>query len=193
MPQIEIPEDIWHQYNKLREHFGFSGEADFLKFCLDAAQGRYWLAAGAIVTRNDSEILMVGNNYGEDELIWNLPGGAVDPGEDLLAAVARELYEETGITALEVGPLSWVVQGILKHDRPFIIAFVFEILAWEGEVSVANEVDHGDVQQAKFVPYADAVKCMIPGNQTAFRNWLKNSADTPRIYLASPEGTRSVK
>ena len=196
MPYFEIPEDIWNKYNDLRECFGFSTDADFLKFCLDAAQGRYWLAVSAIVTRNDPrggrEILMVGNDYGRDELIWNLPGGAVDPGEDLLEALSRELYEETGITALEVGSLSWVVQGILKHSRPFIIALAFEITAWEGEVSVENEVDHGDVQQAKFVPFEDAVECMIPGNQTAFRNWLANPVDSPHIYLTSPEGTKSV-
>jgi len=193
MPEIEIPDDIWKQYSALRERFGFLTDADFLKFCLEAAQGRYWLAVSAIVTRNNREILMVGNDYGQDTLIWNLPGGAVDLGEDLLQAVARELYEETSVTALEIGRLAWIVQGVRENDRPFIIAFTFEIIAWEGEVSIVNEVDHGDVQQAKFVPFEDAFECMIPGNRSAFRDWLQSSANFPRIYLTSPQGTKQVK
>ena len=205
MPKIEIPEELRNQYYAIKDRFGFFSDAEFLKFCLDAVQGRYWLAVSAIVTRNnrwrnrqnghqsDREILMVGNDYGGDALVWNLPGGAVDPGEDLLEAVARELHEETGITALEIGSLAWVVQGVRQNDRPFIIAFAFEITAWEGEVSVANEVDHGDVQQAKFVPFDEAVACMIPGNQTAFRNWMSNPTEKPRLYLTAPTGTRSVQ
>ena len=192
MPNIEISNELFNQFTSLKELFNFTSNAELVKFCLDAIQSRYWLAVSAIVTRDD-EILMVGNDYGKEDLVWNLPGGAVDLGEDLLQAVARELHEETGITALEVGPLSWVVQGVRKGDRPFIIAFAFEITAWEGEVSLDNEVDHGDVQQVKFIPFEDAVKCMIPGNQAAFRDWLENSEEIPRIYLTSPEGTRRVK
>ena len=193
MPIIEITNEQYQQFQQLREHFNFSNESDFLNFCLDAAQSRYWLAVSAIVTRGDDEILMVGNDYGEDDLIWNLPGGAVDLGEDLVEAVARELHEETGITALEIGPLAWVVQGVRANDRPFIIAFAFEIRRWEGEVSVDNEVDHGDVQQAKFIPFRDAQTCMIPGNQTAFCHWLADPENIPRIYRTSPEGTTILK
>ena len=33
-----------------------------------------------------------------------IPGGGIDPGEDSATAVARELYEETGIENAEIGP-----------------------------------------------------------------------------------------
>ena len=193
MPHINVSEEQYQRFLTLRNHFSFPKDADFLSYCLDAAQSRYWLAVSASVTRGDDKILMVGNDYGGNELIWNFPGGAVDLGEDLTEAVTRELFEETGITALEVGPLAWVVQGVLKNDRPFIIAFAFEITAWEGEVSIDNEVDHGDVQQAHFVPFEDAIECMIPGNQVAFRNWLANPDNIPHIYRTSPEGTKLIK
>jgi len=37
-----------------------------------------------------------------------IPGGGIDPGEDSAQAVARELYEETGIADAEIGPVIWV-------------------------------------------------------------------------------------
>lgn len=36
-----------------------------------------------------------------------IPGGGIDPGEDSAQAVARELYEETGIGDAEIGPVVW--------------------------------------------------------------------------------------
>jgi ADP-ribose pyrophosphatase YjhB (NUDIX family) len=153
MPNIEIPDELWGEITAQQALFNFPTQVDFLEFCLDIAQTRYWPAVGAIVTRNDCEILLVGNDYGGEELIWNLPGGAVDPGENMIQAVARELHEETGITALEIGPLAWIVQAIQEGERPFIIGFAFEVPSWEGAVSLENEVAHGDVQQAAFVRF----------------------------------------
>lgn len=40
---------------------------------------------------------MVKENRGHD--FWKLPGGYVEPGEDITAAVEREVLEETGIVA----------------------------------------------------------------------------------------------
>ena len=192
MPNIEIPDELWEKITAQQARFAFPSQTDLLAFYLEIAQTRYWPAVGAIVTRNNAEILLVGNDYGRDELVWNLPGGAVDPGEDLIQAVSRELFEETGLTALEIGPLAWIVQAVLADMRPFIIGFAFEVTAWQGQVSIENEVDHGDVQQAKFVPFDDAVECMIEGNRTALRDWLADPNDIPRIYLSTPECVRKV-
>jgi ADP-ribose pyrophosphatase YjhB (NUDIX family) len=192
MPSIEIPEDLWNQINTLSGQFGFHNTAEFLRYSLEATQTRYCPAVSAIVTWEGREVLMVGNDYGEDDLVWNLPGGAVDPGEDLVQAVKRELHEETGLNALEVGPLSWVVQINGQNNKPFIIVFAFTITAWEGEISLDNEVDHGDVQQAQFMPYAKALDCMIYGNQVAFRDWLAEPQNVPRLYFAASGIVREI-
>ena len=38
---------------------------------------------------------------------WEIPGGGIGRGEDSAIAAARELYEETGIDSIEMGPVIW--------------------------------------------------------------------------------------
>ena len=68
---------------------------------------RVEVAVGAIVRRGD-ELLLV--RRGREPAVgeWSVPGGRVEPGEMLMEAVVRELYEETGLRGV-CGPLvGWV-------------------------------------------------------------------------------------
>ena len=41
---------------------------------------------------------------------WEIPGGGVDRGEEIEAAVRRELWEEAGIRDADIGPCVWTQQ-----------------------------------------------------------------------------------
>jgi ADP-ribose pyrophosphatase YjhB (NUDIX family) len=66
-------------------------------------------AVGAVVTRGDGQLLLIkrGNEPGRG--LWSLPGGRIEPGESDVAAVAREVLEETGLV-VTVGELAGRVQ-----------------------------------------------------------------------------------
>jgi 8-oxo-dGTP pyrophosphatase MutT (NUDIX family) len=55
---------------------------------------------------------------------WHLPGGGVEPGETLLAALARELAEEGNITFAYAPPLHGVFFNSLVSRRDHVAVFV---------------------------------------------------------------------
>jgi 8-oxo-dGTP pyrophosphatase MutT (NUDIX family) len=76
------------------------------------------------VVVHDGRVLLLLNERGE----WDLPGGRPDPGEDLRVAVAREVREETGLSA-EVGAaldehLFEVLPGRFVRILPFACRLV---------------------------------------------------------------------
>lgn len=68
--------------------------------------------------------------HGVGEVIWQLPGGLAEPGEELMAAALRELREETGFAPAEVNEKSvrylgsvWDNPGLGAGESHFIAAW----------------------------------------------------------------------
>ena len=56
-------------------------------------------AAAALVCRENGALLMVeAYRYITDSIGWEIPAGSIDPDEEICAAAAREVLEETGYT-----------------------------------------------------------------------------------------------
>ena len=55
-------------------------------------------SAGGVIENTEGKIVVVSQRGTS----WSLPKGHIEDGEDILAAAKREIYEETGITELEL-------------------------------------------------------------------------------------------
>ncbi|MGO8950342.1 MAG: NUDIX hydrolase [Ktedonobacterales bacterium] len=57
-------------------------------------------SVGVIAINENGELLILQEySYPPDEIMWQLPGGGMEPGEDIVTAANRELGEESGYTA----------------------------------------------------------------------------------------------
>ena len=67
-------------------------------------------SAGGVVLNAQGQILVV-NQRGKS---WSLPKGHIEPGEDVLAAARREIYEESGLKELVL------IRPLGSYERPRI-------------------------------------------------------------------------
>lgn len=93
----------------------------------------YRLSAHAVIVNAAGEVLMLEATYGEKR--WGLPGGALEPGETIHDAVARECMEELGC-AVGVGPLT----GVYYHSEVGSHTFIFRCTLPAGsEIQLSDE------------------------------------------------------
>jgi 8-oxo-dGTP diphosphatase len=81
------------------------------------------VAVAAIVFDPAGRVLLIERGRPPGVGLWSVPGGKVEPGESLAAAVVREVAEETGV-AVEVGPLVEVVERIGAEHHYVILDYL---------------------------------------------------------------------
>ncbi len=82
---------------------------------------------GAVVLDDAGRLLLVRRRNAPGRGLWSVPGGRVEPGESLPAAVAREVREETGLTVRvgeEVGRLTIPGDGVVYDVADFACTLV---------------------------------------------------------------------
>lgn len=84
----------------------------------------------AVLTQADGRVLLARRPPGKAYAgYWEFPGGKVEPGESLEAALARELHEELGI-AIEA-PCRWITRVFVYPHATVRLNF-FRVFAWQG-------------------------------------------------------------
>lgn len=116
----------------------------------------------AVIERADGTFLLAQRPAGKVYAgYWEFPGGKVEPGEPLAAALARELHEELGIDVEIAHP--WIVR-IYTYPHAKVRLHFFRVRAWQGE-------PHGKEQQRLAWQRASAVEVapLLPANAPVLR------------------------
>lgn len=133
-----------------------------------------FLGAFALM-ESEHGILMVQNERvigGRSVRVWDLPGGQVEPGEELRETLARELREEVGVRpASDDAPFLFMQEGVrtIAGRRAFAWrSFFFSVPEWIGEPAAGSEV-----LAIRFVPRDQISEVLTAPYHDSFHEWLR--------------------
>ena len=117
------------------------------------------VGVAAVIFRGE-EVLLVRRGQEPARDSWSLPGGLVELGETLAAAIQRELAEETGLTVTLLG-IAAVAERIFP-DPDGRIAYHYVLVDYlcdylEGELTPGS-----DITAARFVSLSDLAGFDLP-------------------------------
>jgi 8-oxo-dGTP diphosphatase len=112
------------------------------------------VAVGVLI-RADGQFLLTSRPPGKVyEGYWEFPGGKLEPGESVEAALRRELHEEIGITIGAVQP--WKTE-MMDYPHALVRLNFCKVFAWEGELQMREG------QQFAWQSLPVQVKPVLPG------------------------------
>ena len=133
------------------------------------------LGAIAVVLDQD-KVLLVRRKNPPDAGLWGFPGGHVDPGETALDAAARELAEETGVSARPVRYLTNL--DILQYGQDGALQFHFLLAVVICDYISGTPVAADDVSDARWIALADVATLPTSANVARIVSWVYSTTPT---------------
>lgn len=143
------------------------------------------VTVGALVVGPSGRLLLIRTHKWRDR--WGVPGGKVERGETLLAAVHREVTEETGLT---LGDIAWApTQEAVDHPefhRPAHFVLLNFVARSKSERVVLNEEAQDHVWLD--APAALALDLNAP-TRALVEHYVRHGFATPRLVADPSTGT----
>ncbi len=97
-----------------------------------------------LIVDRDGKLLALKRTIGDDYRAgcWDTPGGRFEEGEEVFAAIKREIMEESSLTAHKLLPIHIAsgnnhASGLLSGKIAFAVCYLCQ--DWEGEVMISDE------------------------------------------------------
>lgn len=99
-------------------------------------EGAHW-GVGCNLINKEGKILLIQRS---DNKLWGTPGGTVDPGENIMEAVRREVLEESNIKILDMQYIGMNYTQTIKNDEKIIWnSYCFVSISFTGDVKIQED------------------------------------------------------
>lgn len=160
---INIPKEIQTIFQKFK-----GGKDTMEQKQLKAGKDYIGVGVGAVILRDD-KILLLLRNKSPEAGCWTIPGGKVEFGETVEAAILREVQEEIGVEAKIIAPLG-VTNHILKEEGTHYVSprFLVSII---GEPKNMEPQSHSEMKWFSINDLPENVTMTTQKALSAFLTW----------------------